>query len=144
MLCVCTRRVFVSLQYWSSKQCDWLSLAGPAPFPFPIFLFHDPIVHRFTHFSWFFKLSKCVNRIKSPPPKSVYGGGIRVLVFQIKTVKKAPPPPYSFCLTLCTRSKYTVNPLLPPAHPADQSIIVSNLTLKLTPSPPNYFNKILN
>jgi len=31
--------VFVSLLYWSAKKCDWLSLAGPAPFPFPIFLF---------------------------------------------------------------------------------------------------------
>ena len=39
MLCVCTRRVFVSLPYWSAKQCDWLSLAGPALLPFPIFLF---------------------------------------------------------------------------------------------------------
>ena len=39
MLCVCTRRVFVSLLYWAAKQCDWLSLAVPAPFPFPLFLF---------------------------------------------------------------------------------------------------------
>ena len=42
VMCVCTRRVFVSLLYWSAKQCDWLSFAGPAPFPFPIFLFPGP------------------------------------------------------------------------------------------------------
>ena len=29
----------VSLKYWSAKQCDWLSHARPAPFPFPLFLF---------------------------------------------------------------------------------------------------------
>ena len=34
--------MFVSLLYWSAKQCDWLSLAGQAPFPFPIFLFSGP------------------------------------------------------------------------------------------------------
>ena len=39
MLCVCTRRVCVRLPYWSAKQCDWLSHARPAQFPFPLFIF---------------------------------------------------------------------------------------------------------
>ena len=45
-VCVCTKRVFVSLKYWSAKQCDWLSHARPAPFLFPLFLFHGFIVVR--------------------------------------------------------------------------------------------------
>ena len=39
MLCVCTKSVCVRLTNWSAKQCDWLSHATPAPFPFPLFLF---------------------------------------------------------------------------------------------------------
>ena len=45
-VCVCTKRVFVSLKYWSAKQCDWLSHARPAPFLSPLFLFHGFIVVR--------------------------------------------------------------------------------------------------
>ena len=29
----------VRLPYWAAKQCDWLSHARPAQFPFPLFLF---------------------------------------------------------------------------------------------------------
>ena len=34
-VCVCTKRVCVSLKYWSAKQCNWLSHAKP----FLLFLF---------------------------------------------------------------------------------------------------------
>ena len=70
MLCVCTRRVCVRLPYWSAKQCDWLSHARPAPFPFPLFLLSEwrILILQFVHFQWVFlpDISKTRCLIHSP------------------------------------------------------------------------------
>ena len=39
MLYVCTKECACVIPNSSAKQCDWLSLARPAPFPFPLLLF---------------------------------------------------------------------------------------------------------
>jgi len=84
MLCVCTGRVFVSLLYWSAKQCDWLSLAGPAPFPFPLFLFPVFYLLQWTRirFDEVLLLEQCVlvDELDSVILEIIKGPGINLLI----------------------------------------------------------------